>query len=164
MVYDFKILEAVSEVNSRQKQRLVNKVIKHYGGNVEGKTFALWGLAFKPDTDDIREAPALEIIKELTLAGATIVAYDPEAVENVKRLYADNKQLSFVAHEYAALKGADALLIATEWSEFRTPDFSKMKSLLKKPVIFDGRNVYDQTLMKQQGFYYESIGRKVVAP
>jgi UDPglucose 6-dehydrogenase len=162
--YDFKILEAVSEVNSRQKQRLVNKVIKYYDGNVEGKTFALWGLAFKPDTDDIREAPALEIIKELTLAGANIVAYDPEATENVKQLHIDNKRLSFADHEYTALKDADALLIATEWSEFRTPDFGKMKELLKDPVIFDGRNVYDLAVMQQQGFHYESIGRQVVTP
>jgi UDPglucose 6-dehydrogenase len=160
--YDFKILEAVTEVNERQKQQLVNKVIEYYGGSVEGKTFALWGLAFKPDTDDIREAPALEIIKNLTLAGATIKAYDPEAMENVQRFHGDNKRLSFGTDEYDVLDGADALLIATEWEVFRAADFTKLKKLLKEPVIFDGRNVYSLEHMGKSGFYYNSIGRKVV--
>lgn len=160
--YDFKILEAVTEVNVRQKQRLVNKVMEYFKGNVKDKTFALWGLAFKPDTDDIREAPALEIIKELTKAGANIKAYDPEAMPNVKKLNSDNKALDFGKDEYEVLDGADALLIATEWNEFRTPDFKKVKQLLKNPLIFDGRNLYDLDAVKKAGFYYASIGRKTV--
>lgn len=160
--YDFKILEAVTEVNTYQKQRLVNKVMDYYSGHIEGKTFALWGLAFKPDTDDIREAPALDIIKALTLEGANIVAYDPEAIENVKRHFKDNKNLTFVDDEYAALKNADALLIATEWAQFRTPDFDKIKRKLKAPVIFDGRNLYEPKVAQDYKFYYESIGRKTV--
>ena len=160
--YDFKILEAVTAVNQYQKQHLVNKITTYYKDNIEGKTFALWGLAFKPDTDDIREAPSLEIIKSLTLAGAKVVAYDPEAMDNVKRVFKDNKALSFSDDAYKVLKGADALLIATEWSEFHTPDFDKIKKQLKKPVIFDGRNLFDLEQMKEQGFYYQSIGRKVV--
>jgi UDPglucose 6-dehydrogenase len=159
--YDFRILEAVTEVNARQKQRLVNKVTKFYKGSLEGRTFALWGLAFKPDTDDIREAPALEIISALTKAGAKVRAYDPEAMNNVKK-YVTNESLSFVEDSYEALRDADALLIATEWSEFRTPDFSRVKDLLKEPVIFDGRNLYDLQDMRAQGFHYESIGRNVV--
>jgi len=149
-------------VNEHQKQKLVIKVNDYYKENVEGKTFALWGLAFKPDTDDIREAPALEIIKNLTLAGAKIVAYDPEGMPNVKRAMGDNKNLTFVDDSYDALKGADALLIATEWEQFRSPDFAKMKAALKEPVIFDGRNLYDPQAVKEEGFYYESIGRKTV--
>jgi UDPglucose 6-dehydrogenase len=160
--YDFKILEAVTDVNTRQKQTLTNKVRRYYKEDVAGKTFALWGLAFKPDTDDIREAPALEIIKELTTAGAHIVAYDPEAIANVKKYHGNNKLLSFADDEYAALKGADALLVATEWSEFRSPNFDKIKSQLKAPVIFDGRNLYELDVMKQEGFHYESVGRKTV--
>jgi len=160
--YDFRILEAVMNVNDNQKQRLVNKVINYYNGNVEGKTFALWGLAFKPDTDDIREAPAIEIIKALTQAGAKIVAYDPEAMLVVEKNYSTIKNLRYAKDEYSALKGADALLIATEWSLFRGPDFAKIKKLLKAPVIFDGRNLYSLETMKDEGFYYESIGRKVV--
>ena len=160
--YTFKILEAVTAVNAEQKQRLVQKVMKYYDDNIEGKTFALWGLAFKPDTDDIREAPALEIIKSLTLAGARIVAFDPEAMPNVKRLLANNASISFVADSFEALQGADALIIATEWEEFRSPDVTRIKKLLQKPVIFDGRNLYDPAAMKSEGFYYESIGREVV--
>jgi UDPglucose 6-dehydrogenase len=162
--YDFRILEAVTGVNNYQKQRLVNKVEKYYQGKLEGKTFALWGLAFKPDTDDIREAPSLEIIKELTLQGARIVTYDPEAMSNVRKYFGDNKQLTFVDDEYDALKNADALLIATEWEQFRTPDYARMKKLLNRPVIFDGRNLYGLDVMKEQGIHYESIGRKVVDP
>ena len=119
-------------------------------------------MAFKPDTDDIREAPAIEIIKALTQAGAKIVAYDPEAMLVVKKNYSTINNLSYAKDEYSALKGADALLIATEWSLFRGPDFAKIKKLLKKPVIFDGRNLYSLETMKDEGFYYESIGRKVV--
>jgi UDPglucose 6-dehydrogenase len=160
--YTFQILEAVNDVNDYQKKRLINKVSEYYKDQLEGRTFALWGLAFKPDTDDIREAPALEIIKSLTLAGARVVAYDPEAMPNVKSYFSKNKNLFFVEDAFDALKDADALLIATEWEQFRAPDYAKIKELLKKPVIFDGRNLYDLDIMKEQGFYYESIGRKVV--
>jgi UDPglucose 6-dehydrogenase len=141
---------------------LVNKVRDYFKAELEGKVLALWGLAFKPDTDDIREAPALDIIKNLTLAGAKVVAYDPEAVENVKRYFHDNEGLSFVTDEYAALEGADALLIATEWEQFRTPDYARIRTALKAPVIFDGRNLYDLETMREHGFHYESIGRKTV--
>lgn len=160
--YDLRILEAVQEVNTYQKQRLANKVIKYFDGDIQDKTFALWGLSFKPDTDDIREAPALEIIKSLVAEGANVIAFDPEAVNNVKKIFNNEKRLSFAKDEYDALKNADALLIATEWSEFRTPDFKKMKKLLKQPIIFDGRNVFDLATMQSNGFYYESIGRAVV--
>ena len=160
--YDFKILEAVSLVNSEQKRVLFRKILNHFDGDVEGKRFALWGLAFKPDTDDIREAPALEIIKDLTQAGAHVVAYDPEAMPNVKRLLGNNKHLTFAEEEYAALDKADALIIATEWSVFRTPDFEIVKKKLKQPVIFDGRNLYDLHTVKKHGLHYESIGRSVV--
>lgn len=161
--YTLGILEAVSDANADQKTRLVKKVLKHYEGTITGKTFALWGLAFKPGTDDIREAPALEIIDALTAAGANIVAFDPEAMENVKRFHGSNSKLSFVDNSYTALKGADALIIATEWPEFRTADFPKIKSSLKAPVIFDGRNIYKPEEMQELGFYYESVGRAVVS-
>jgi UDPglucose 6-dehydrogenase len=160
--YDFRILDAVTKVNAYQKQRLVNKVMAYYGGTVEGKQFAMWGLAFKPDTDDIREAPALEIIDQLTQAGATVVAFDPEAMPNTQKLLSDNTSLTFGKDEYAVLKGADALLITTEWSLFRTPDYMKMQALLKSPIIFDGRNLYGLEAMDSAGFHYESIGRAIV--
>jgi UDPglucose 6-dehydrogenase len=160
--YTLGILEAVSDANADQKTRLVKKILKYYGGTITGKTFALWGLAFKPGTDDIREAPALEIINALTAAGAEVVAFDPEAMENVKRFHGSNPKLRFVEASYEALKDADALIIATEWPEFRTADFAKMKTLLKGPAIFDGRNIYEPEEMREQGFYYESMGRAVV--
>lgn len=158
--YDFKILEAVMDVNDRQKNVLAEKVKSYYNGNVKGKKFGLWGLAFKPDTDDIREAPALFIINELTKAGATIRAYDPEAMKNVQKQIGD--KIEFATDEYDALKDADALLIATEWSVFRTPEFDKISSSLKDKVIFDGRNLYDPAQMKELGYYYNSIGRNTV--
>jgi UDPglucose 6-dehydrogenase len=160
--YTLGILEAVSSANADQKRRLFEKVIKYYDGDVSGKTFALWGLAFKPGTDDIREAPALEIIDALTAKGAKVAAFDPEAMENVRQ-YHPNDKLSFADTAYAALKDADALIIATEWSEFRTADFTKMKSALKEPVIFDGRNIYEPEELADLGFYYESMGRALVA-
>lgn len=160
--YDFQILDAVEVVNKNQKQRLSRKVLDYYKGNVTSKTFALWGLAFKPDTDDIREAPSLSIIRELTAQGAKIVAYDPEAIDNAKKTLVDNKYLTFTTDAYQALKVADALLIATEWKEFSEPDFTKMKTLLNQPVIFDGRNMYEPATMAGKGFYYNSIGRQVV--
>jgi UDPglucose 6-dehydrogenase len=160
--FDFKIIQAVSDVNARQKQHLVNKIAAYYKGKLEGKTFALWGLAFKPETDDIREAPALEIIAGLTAAGARIQAYDPEAIENVKKFHPNLTNVSFGKDQYEALKNADALIIATEWDIFREPDFANMKKILKTPTIFDGRNLYGLEAMQKAGFYYNSIGRKVV--
>lgn len=158
--YDFKMLTSVMDVNENQKLVLVDKVKKYYNGNLKGKNFALWGLAFKPDTDDIREAPALYIIDELLKEGASVSAFDPEAMANVKKMTGD--KISFAEDQYKALQDADALLIATEWSLFRTPEFDKMASLLKKKVIFDGRNLYDLQRMKELGYYYSSIGREVV--
>lgn len=160
--YDFKIMKAVTDVNERQKQTIINKAKDYYKGGLKGKTFALWGLAFKPDTDDIREAPALTIIDELVKNGASVVAYDPEATGNVRKLHAGSKSLSFADDMYEALDGADALLIATEWAEFRSPDYAKIKQKLKAPVIFDGRNLYNLKTMKQAGFYYQSVGRATI--
>jgi UDPglucose 6-dehydrogenase len=163
--YDFQIIKAVTAVNNRQKQTIVEKVQAYYPDGLAGKTFALWGLAFKPDTDDIREAPSLTIIDALVKNGAAVVAYDPEATANVRKLYADDAtSVRFADDMYAALSGADALLIATEWSEFRSPDYAKMVTLLQAPVIFDGRNVYDLDKMKAAGFYYQSVGRAIVKP
>lgn len=155
--YDFKILSSVMEVNSIQKKVLAKKIIDFFGGDLNGKTIAIWGLAFKPNTDDIREAPALEIIDILLKKGAKIQAYDPEAMNNVKALIGN--KINFCEDQYDALIGADALAIITEWSAFRTPSFKAMKELMKQPVLFDGRNLYDLSLMKDKGFYYESIGR-----
>lgn len=159
--YDFKILNAVLEVNGIQRSVLAKKIIAQFGGDVSGKTIAVWGLAFKPNTDDIREAPALYIIDELLKAGAKIKAYDPEAMENVRALMGD--QIQLVSDQYEVLIDADALAIVTEWSVFRTPSFQVMKNLLKNPFIFDGRNLYDLQFMKDQGFYYESIGRNKIS-
>ena len=160
--YEFKILNSVMEVNETQKKLLAVKMRSYYGeGGLKGKTFALWGLAFKPETDDIREAPALYIIDELLAGGASVIAYDPEAMPNVKRLLGD--KISYAQNRYSALDGADALVIVTEWPVFRTPDFDFMKEKLKSPVIFDGRNLYDLERMKACGFYYNSIGRKTIS-
>ncbi len=160
--YDFKILKAVEEVNYAQKHTIVKKMEVYFGGSetLKGKRFALWGLSFKPNTDDIREAPSLVVIEELLKRGASISAFDPEAIENVRKLY-DGK-ITFTASQYDALVDADALIIVTEWNEFRNPDFEKIKRTLKEPLIFDGRNVYDVEKMKQLGFKYFSIGRPVV--
>jgi UDPglucose 6-dehydrogenase len=160
--YDFQILRSVMQVNEFQKQTLVEKIKKYYGGKLQDKTFALWGLAFKPDTDDIREAPALDIIHNITEAGAHIVAYDPEAMLNVKKMHSENSSLSFSDTMYESLLNADALIIATEWGEFHSPNFLNIKKKLKEPVIFDGRNLYDLDNMEKMGFYYESVGRKVI--
>jgi UDPglucose 6-dehydrogenase len=139
---------------------LVNKIKNYFGDDLSGKKLALWGLAFKPDTDDIREAPALYMIDELTKAGAEIVAFDPEAMDNVKALVGD--KIKFVENQYLATKDADALMIATEWQVFRTPDFEKLGAGLNDKIIFDGRNLYDLEDMKKRGYYYESIGRKTI--
>ncbi len=159
--YRFEILESVLKVNNRQKLSLIRKTERFYNGDLKGKTFALWGLAFKPDTDDIREAPSLYMIRELLDAGAHVRAYDPEAMDNVRALHPD---IHFSEDMYDALDGADALLIATEWSVFRAPDFDKMGRRLKEKVIFDGRNLYDNRTMFRHGFYYESIGREITNP
>jgi len=155
--YDFKILNSVMKVNTIQKSIMVQKIKKAYGEDLTRKTFGIWGLAFKPNTDDIREAPALSIIQELLDAGATIKAFDPEAMENVRKEFGDRIQL--VSDQYEALIEADALVIITEWSVFRTPSFRVIKELLKEPVIFDGRNLYDLERMEELGFTYDSIGR-----
>jgi UDPglucose 6-dehydrogenase len=160
--YDFKIIKAVTDVNELQKQIITDKVKAYYSDQLKGKKFALWGLAFKPDTDDIREAPALTIIDRLISNGASVTAYDPEATANVRRLHKNTSALDFADGMYEALDGADALLIATEWAEFRSPDYARMKQLLKAPVIFDGRNVYDLDAMRQAGFHYQSVGRAIV--
>ncbi|HTE02017.1 MAG TPA: UDP-glucose/GDP-mannose dehydrogenase family protein [Mucilaginibacter sp.] len=158
--YDFKILNSVMSVNEIQKKVLVEKVKKYFNGDIKGKKFAMWGLAFKPETDDIREAPALYIIDELLAAGASLTVFDPEAMDNIKKLVGD--KVSYAPDQYEALKYADALLIVTEWSLFRTPDFDMVANLLKNKVIFDGRNLYDLQKMIDCGFYYNSIGRKVI--
>lgn len=157
--YDFRILKSVMKINTIQKTVLVKKVKRFFDNQLSGKTFAIWGLAFKPNTDDIREAPALHIIDELLEAGATINVFDPEAMPNVKRIYGN--KLNYFEDEYSVLAGTDALIIATEWSLFRTPEFEKF-SELKSKAIFDGRNLYDIAIMKDKGFHYESIGREVI--
>jgi UDPglucose 6-dehydrogenase len=154
--YDFKILKAVEEVNAIQKKSLLPKIQRHFG-NLHGKHFAVWGLAFKPNTDDIREAPALELIAELLQAGATVAAYDPEAMNNVQKHSGLN--IRYTDNQYDALQGAYALIIATEWPEFRTPDFSRIRASLQHQLIFDGRNVFDLDAMRREGFTYYSIGR-----
>ncbi|RZJ78216.1 MAG: UDP-glucose/GDP-mannose dehydrogenase family protein, partial [Flavobacterium sp.] len=158
--YDFQILKSVMEVNERQKTILVDKILKYYKNDIKGKHFALWGLAFKPETDDIREAPALYIIDALVKHGATLSVFDPEGMENVKNLIGD--KVTYVDNQYDALKDADALLIATEWSVFRNPDFDRMDEILKNKIIFDGRNLYDLEKMVDMGYYYNSIGRKLI--
>jgi UDPglucose 6-dehydrogenase len=157
--YDFKILKAVEEVNDLQKLHLMPKIKKYFNGDLTGKRFALWGLAFKPNTDDIREAPALYLADALSKEGATIVAFDPEAMANVKKTIGD--KISYAESQYDALNDADALIIATEWSEFRTPDFDMINSRLKNKVIFDGRNLFDVKYISDLGYHYESIGRPI---
>ncbi len=158
--YDFEILNAVMKVNEDQKLHLMPGIKKYFNNDLKGKHFALWGLAFKPNTDDIREAPALYMIEELTKAGATVSSFDPEAMKNVKALIGD--KIGYAENQYAALKDADALIIATEWNEFRTPDFSKITNSLKNKAIFDGRNLFDLGMMKNLGFHYESVGRATI--
>lgn len=158
--YEFKILDAVMEVNEKQKLHLVPQIKTYFNNDLKNKKIAVWGLAFKPNTDDIREAPALTIIDALLAEGVTISAYDPEAMTNVKAMYAD--KINFSERQYDALVDADALVIATEWSEFRTPDFDNIVSLLKNKVIFDGRNLFDLNKMEELGFHYVSVGRRTV--
>ena len=160
--YDFKILDAVIDVNEKKKVYLIPRIKKYFKNDLKGKKIALWGLAFKPNTDDIREAPALYLIDELVKAGASVAAFDPEAMKNVRDLIGD--KISFTENQYDALNNCEALIIATEWSEFRTPEFEKMTERMKNKVIFDGRNVFDLAQMQELGFYYESIGRKIILP
>ncbi len=155
--YDFEILKAVEKVNANQKLHLVEKIKSYYKGDLKGKHIALWGLAFKPNTDDIREAPALSIIDALTELGAIVTAYDPEAMPNVKAQIGD--KIKYASSQYEALTGADFLIIATEWSEFRTPDFERIEKEIKNKIIFDGRNLFEVSKMKELGYHYESIGR-----
>jgi UDPglucose 6-dehydrogenase len=145
------------DVNEKQKKHLIPKIKTYFNNDLKGKHFALWGLAFKPNTDDIREAPALYIIEDLLEAGATVTAFDPEAMNNVKDVVGD--KINYASSQYEALEGADALIIATEWNEFRTPDFIKIVQSLKNQAIFDGRNLFDVAAVKALGFHYESIGR-----
>ena len=156
--YDFKILKSVMEINQGQKTRLIDKAKQHYGGDLSEKTFAMWGLAFKPYTDDIREAPALYNIDALLEAGARVKAYDPEGMKNVRSVIGD--KIEYCVDEYHAAEQADAIFIMTEWPIFRTPDFEKLATVLKGKTIFDGRNLYDPEAMQELGFNYYSIGRK----
>ncbi len=158
--YEFKILKSVMKVNERQKTALLGPILQYFNQSLTDKKIAIWGLAFKPDTDDIREAPALYMIEHLLEAGAKISAYDPEAMENVKKQ--KNFPIEYSNDQYAAIEGADALLICTEWGVFRNPDFDKMEKLLKSKVVFDGRNLYDLDKMKKLGYYYKSIGREII--
>lgn len=158
--YDFQILSSVMDVNQLQKQRLYEKIDAYYNSDLTGKVVAIWGLAFKPNTDDIREAPALEAIDRLLEAGATVRAFDPEAMDNVRAIYGD--RIKFVDSKYEATKGAHCLAIMTEWNEFRTPDFGELKQQLVDGAVFDGRNLYDLDLVEESGLSYYSIGRKPV--
>ncbi len=158
--FNFEILEAVMKVNEDQKTVLFPKIKNFFRGNLEGKKIAMWGLAFKPDTDDIREAPALYMIEELTKAGAEVTAFDPEAMKNVRNLIGD--KINYANSEYEALENADALVICTEWGIFRNPDFKRVSELLRDKVIFDGRNLFDLEEMTEKGYFYASIGRNAV--
>ena len=158
--YNFEILNAVMKVNEEQKLHLISGIKKYFKNDLKGKRFALWGLAFKPNTDDIREAPALYMIEALTKEGATVCAFDPEAMKNVKEEIGN--KIDYAENQYDTLKDADALIIATEWNEFRTPDFDRVAGSLKNKAIFDGRNLFDLATIKELGFHYESVGRATV--
>ena len=158
--YDFEILNSVIKVNQIQRVHLVSKINRYYAGALSGKHFAVWGLSFKPNTDDIREAPSLYMIDALLKMGATLCAFDPEAIENAKKYY--GAKINFAENQYDALHNADALIIATEWNEFRSPDFNKIADRMKDKVIFDGRNLYANSKMQELGYHYESIGRSAV--
>ncbi len=158
--YDFKILRSVVEVNKRQIEIFLNKILNHYKGNIKGKHFGLWGLAFKPNTDDVREAPALALIEKLINNGASVTAYDPEAEHNARVVLGE--KIKYAGTSYNAVENSDALIIVTEWNEFRNPDLEKIKSLMKEPVIFDGRNLYDLDTMRENNFTYYSVGRTAV--
>jgi len=156
----FPLLSAVEEVNDGQKRRLVEKVAAEFGDDLSGKRFAIWGLAFKPRTDDMREAPAIVVINGLLERGAEVAVHDPEALAQAKRVFGD--RVTYHRVNYEALAGADALIVVTEWNEFRRPDFERMKQLMRRPIIFDGRNIYEPEVMREHGFTYVSIGRAPV--
>lgn len=160
--YEYQLVRATMQVNERQKRALFHKITEYFGTDLSGRCFAIWGLAFKPETDDIREAPSLYLIEDLVQAGATVRVFDPEATENVRALFGE--QLEYATSPYDAVDGADALAIVTEWSEFRNPDFERIEAALKHPAIFDGRNVYSLDKMERLPFYYTSIGRQTVNP
>jgi UDPglucose 6-dehydrogenase len=162
--YNLTLIETIIALNAQQQQRLQQKVLAYFNGNLKNKTLALWGLAFKPNTDDVRQAPALEIIRDLTAQGARIQAYDPEAAATTRRVLGEHSNLQIVDTAFDALKGADALLVATEWDEFKDASLERIKAELKKPVVFDGRNIFLPAVMAEHGFYYESIGRAPVKP
>ncbi len=159
---DFPLLSAVEDVNAAQKRRLVEKVVEEFGPDLHGRRFAVWGLAFKPRTDDMREAPAIEVVEGLLAKGATVAVHDPEAMVEARKVFGE--RVTYHRVNYEALQGADALLIVTEWNEFRRPDFPRMKQLLRSPLIFDGRNLYEPDVMREHGFTYRPIGRNVVRP
>ena len=156
-----RILQAVENVNNDQKRVIADKVLNHFGKNLAGKTFAIWGLSFKPKTDDMRDAPSRVIINELIEAGAKIQAYDPVAMNEARRIFGENPSIIYAEGNYEALIGADALLLVTEWNQFRNPDFTEIKNRLKNPVIFDGRNQYDPKELLEMGFKYYGIGRNI---
>jgi|SRR5579884_1288417 len=156
--YTMRILEAVDAVNSDQPARFVEKIRKHFGNDVKGKRIGVWGLAFKPRTNDMRDAPSIRIIKALLEDGATVVAYDPEAMDEARRVFSD--RIQYAANNYSCIEGSDALLVITEWQVFRNPNFDRMKTVMRQPVVFDGRNIFDPAHMRQLGFTYYSIGRK----
>jgi UDPglucose 6-dehydrogenase len=157
---DFQLVNTVMKVNERQKRVLVNKIRNYFGSDLSGHSFAIWGLSFKPETDDIRDAPSLDLIRDLSESGAKLRVFDPVAMNHVKEQFGEG--IYYASDQYDALAGASALIIVTEWSEFRNPDFDRVEEALRYPVIFDGRNVYSLDTMQSRGFYYESIGRKVV--
>jgi len=156
--YDMKILQAVHDVNVNQPKRFVERVVRHFDGDVKGKRFAVWGLAFKPRTNDMRDAPAIPIIEALLERGASVAAYDPEAIDEAKRIFGD--RIQFCTTNYACLEGADALLVITEWQAFRNPNFERMKGMMRESVIFDGRNIYDPEHLNEQGFKYYGVGKR----
>jgi UDPglucose 6-dehydrogenase len=160
--FDAKVLKAVEARNHEQKTTLFTKIHQHYKGQLQGKTFALWGLAFKPNTDDMREAPSRMLMEALWQAGAKVQAYDPEAMEETQRIYGTRDDLALCGTKEGALKGADALVIVTEWQSFRAPDFELIKSQLSEPTLFDGRNMFNPERMRKKGFTYYSVGRRVV--
>ena len=157
--YTAELLTATDNINMRQRYLFINKILKRYGGDIKGKKFAVWGLAFKPETNDMREAPSINIINELLKAGASICAFDPKAKETAKKIF--GSEIEYASSSYNALKDADALILATEWNEFQNPDFDVIKSSLKEPVIFDGRNQYNPVILKEKGFEYHCVGRKL---
>jgi UDPglucose 6-dehydrogenase len=158
--YDFKMLKAVQHVNARQKKVLVEKILAHYDGSITGKTFAMWGLSFKPKTDDIREAPSIEIINELIALGAKVQASDPVAIPAMMKVLPESDSLQYRRRNLRALEGADALIVVTEWNEFRTPDLNLLAVSLKDKVVFDGRNIYDPEKLGEHGLHYYGIGRR----